>query len=562
MPATPPRVETESPERIRQLLLNFLAAHPQCVLLEAGEVLFDMVEAHYTIDNSPDKVILHLWSEERNQVRRVVSAVQREDVLRLKALRFGQKEPESLELVSQRTKRVPATTGGTRTRFLRTLERVLRRTFPDQALDDLRASMDLEHSFGPAYARGLQRSGQRAWAVIGVGAEETAATIDGVLTIGILWLARCRERVSGRQVVEGLRVIVPKGMAATTLARMAWLDARIAKFALFELDAASETLDLRDARDHGNLATRLMRAPDESAATDPAGRFAAALPTVLALLPEAVRGSAEMRPAAHRRACLLPEPSDGFEMRLRSSAELAFLRHGLEFARIRMSFGAQSFNRELQVTVGAGPQETLLTDRNAGEMRARIAELFARRSAVSPPHGGAPGRLDPLFRLQPERWLESLLRADLSALDPQLEREPAYVQVPAVAGASDRGMLDLLAVTIDRRLAVIEIKADEDLQLAMQGLDYWIRVRDHHLANVDPATGLGDLQRLGYFPETRLRSEPPLLFLVAPALRIHPSTETILRHFDPRVEWTLVALDERWRTRVRPVWRRRSSRLG
>ena len=48
---------------------------------------------------------------------------------------------------------------------------------------------------------------------------------------------------------------------------------------------------------------------------------------------------------------------------------------------------------------------------------------------------------------------------------------------------ADRGMLDLLGVTDDGRLAVIELKADEDLHLALQGLDYWVRVRWHHLQN-------------------------------------------------------------------------------
>ncbi len=63
--------------------------------------------------------------------------------------------------------------------------------------------MDLEHSFGPAYARGLLVRGQQCWALIGVNAEESQATIDGVLTLGILWLAYCREHVAGKRVCQG-----------------------------------------------------------------------------------------------------------------------------------------------------------------------------------------------------------------------------------------------------------------------------------------------------------------------------------------------------------------------
>jgi hypothetical protein len=106
---------------------------------------------------------------------------------------------------------------------------------------------------------------------------------------------------------------------------------------------------------------------------------------------------------------------------------------------------------------------------------------------------------------------------------------------------------------------VIELKAEEDLHLALQGLDYWVRVRAHHLENPDPVTGLGEFQRNGYFGGVRLARDAPRLFLVAPALRIHPATETVLRYLSPRVEWTLVAIDERWRQEIRVVWKKRSS---
>jgi hypothetical protein len=70
-------------------------------------------------------------------------------------------------------------------------------------------------------------------------------------------------------------------------------------------------------------------------------------------------------------------------------------------------------------------------------------------------------------------------------------------------------------------------------------------------------TGLGEFQRHGYFGGIRLSGEAPRLYLVAPALRVHPATETVLRYLSPRVEWMLVALDERWRDKVKVVWRKR-----
>jgi hypothetical protein len=292
------------------------------------------------------------------------------------------------------------------------------------------------------------------------------------------------------------------------------------------------------------------------------------------------------------------------EQRLRSTAELAFLLHGLEFARARIGLSATSFAQILEMTVGAGENETVLTQSNRAELTEAVAELFRRRRADS-----MDKTKDPLFRAAPERWLESVLRSDLAPLTrhlaaqiprrehsrkhetsandpdpdtignradpppeardrnmadesrviPRLDPHHVYAQVPAIAGAKDRGMLDLLGVTADGRLAVIELKADDDLHLALQGLDYWIRVRHHHLQNPDAATGLGEFQRHGYFRGVELSPQPPRLYLVAPALHIHPATEMILRYFSPRVEWNLLALDERWRSKIRVIWRKSST---
>ena len=215
---------------------------------------------------------------------------------------------------------------------------------------------------------------------------------------------------------------------------------------------------------------------------------------------------------------------------------------------------------------------------------------------------------DPLYRAAPERWLESVLRRDLSPLTrslapaaelkspatgsfaneadpdtignradaaegtapqggaapsrviPRLDPHHVYAQVPAIAGASDRGLLDLLGVTADGRLAVIELKADEDLHFALQGLDYWVRVRHHHLQAPDTLTGMGEFQRHGYFRGVELSPLPPRLYLVAPALHVHPATEIVLRYLSPKVEWHLLGIDERWRQQIRVVWRKQGGR--
>jgi hypothetical protein len=561
----PPRASFAEPaqtvQEIAAALELFLAEHPAAVVVEDGKVLFDMRAAKYALATDHGKCTLQLWSDERNLVRRVSAAVarasaSRDRTLRLTVHRFGQTKPSSLELLADPDRRTPTTREATRVRYLRALERVMLRGqsnncghgWGDWKADGFRTAMDLEKSFGPAYARGSLVHGQQAWAVIAVNAAETQATVDGILTLGVLWLAHCRENAGGGRLYRGLRMIVPHGMATLTASRLAWMNSDAAQWELWEFDEKTEELEQRDAADHGNLTTRLVHHPNIEAASE---RFADAGARVMALVPEAMRAVVERR--------------------IRSGAEMAFLLHGLEFARVRTGYAGESFNRVQQVTFGAGANETPLTEENADDLRELVARLFARRTAgegsgakpddlkpnSSKASGSKPDARDPLYRMQPERWLESMLRRDISQIDAHLDPAHVYTQVPAFA-ASDRGMLDLLGVDKDGRLAVIELKADEDLHLALQGLDYWVRVRWHHQQNPDRSSGLGEFQRHGYFGDVRLAEGAPRLYLVAPALRVHPATEVVLRYLSPRVDWVLVALDERWRRQIKAVWRKRS----
>jgi hypothetical protein len=151
--------------------------------------------------------------------------------------------------------------------------------------------------------------------------------------------------------------------------------------------------------------------------------------------------------------------------------------------------------------------------------------------------------------MYPERWLESLVFKNVSALDSSLDPAHVYSQVPAFS-ASDRAMIDVLTCTREGRLTVLELKADEDMHLALQGLDYWARVLWHH--------NRGEFQQHGYFSGLQLSPQPPLLMLVAPSLRVHPATDTVLRYFSPTIEWSLIGVDERWREGIKVIYRKSS----
>lgn len=516
------------PDQLAAQIQTFLNDHPAAVLLEGGRILFDLRIARTLVAAEHGRCVLHVWSEEHNLIRHVVDITVRKTGLRLHVLRMGQTKPQTLELQPQQ-RRLPSGRENTRTRFIPLLERVLPRYFPDHKVEALRTATDLERSFGPAYARGLLVRGNSAWALIAVNGEESQSLIDGVLTLGILWLHHCREQSAGKRLVEGLRVLVPRGKSAVTAARMAWMHPGAAKWELYELDEKAEDLFLRDCPDRGNIETHLVHAPNAIAAEE---RFRAAVQRVRALLP--VHAAAEM------------------EVVIRTGSEVGLLWHGLEFARVRTAVAEKGFARSEEILFGSGANATLLTEDSAAHLREYVAQLILRRR----PNGD---KRDALYRQQPERWLESMLRRSPDSMDAMIEPHPVYAQVPAFS-AADRAVLDLLAVRRDGRLVVIEIKADEDLHLALQALDYWVRVRRHHHPHRQAASGpneKNDLQRFGYFPGKFLRPDAPLLYLVAPALRIHPATEIVLRYISPDVEWSLIALDERWREKIRVVFRKR-----
>jgi hypothetical protein len=71
-----------------------------------------------------------------------------------------------------------------------------------------------------------------------------------------------------------------------------------------------------------------------------------------------------------------------------------------------------------------------------------------------------------------------------------------------------------------------------------------------------------EFHKFGYFASQNGMPRPlsplaPMLMLVAPALHVHPATDTILRYFSPEIDWRLVAVDEHWREEVKVVFRKR-----
>jgi len=337
--------------------------------------------------------------------------------------------------------------------------------------------------------------------VLGVSSAEDVATIDAILTYGLLWLDWRREHARGK-VVAGLRLFLPEGSSRITTHRLSALAPSTA-VELYETEEARGRARRIDPRDIGNLATWLT--PRR----------------------EAELTLADARPAIERIRALAPgEIGVGMPPGTRDAA-VRF--RGVEFARWhrgKVSFGLDDDRREL-------------TAANWPDLQQLVRELQTYR------HPLAQDTAHRLYRLQAERWLESLVQADPMRIDARLDPRHLYAQVPAFA-AGDRGVIDLLGVTREGRLALIELKTAEDIHLVLQAVDYWLRVRWHHQQD--------DFPRYAYFAGMELQQKLPLLYLVAPGFRFHPATDVLLRYLAPEVEVMRVGLNENWRSGLRVVF--------
>ncbi len=485
---------------LERALADLLAAG-RVEVHENGRWLAALSSLRYEVRSHGAATLLHLWSEERNLVRRVLRVTEQSaDHIVLEVQRFGRSKPDKLEFVSATSER-PANRLA-REKFLNRFRQLLAEQFPDEQIDSLTTASDLEHSLSGCYARGLLHRGQRAWAVMGASATEDTATLDAMLTFALVWFDRAREQTR-KKALAGLRLFLPEGSSRLTVHRLSAL-ASSTHVELFEIQEARWRARPMDLRDIGNLATWLTPLRELEYA-----------------LAESEKGIARIRALAPNGIGVgVPPGTRDVSLRFR----------GVEFARWHR--GTVSF--------GLGDLRQELTAQNWEALARLVRELETFR------HPSAQDTDHPLYRAQAERWLESLVQADPARIDARLDPRYLYSQVPAFA-AGDRGVIDLLGVTREGRLAVVELKAAEDIHLVLQAVDYWLRVRWHLQQD--------DFQRYGYFTGLELHRKPPLLYLVAPGFRFHPSTDVLLRYLSPEVEVTRVGLNENWRRGPQVVFR-------
>lgn len=472
---------------LRDRILDFVASCRQPVLKEDGSEPLAISPDHFQLTGDPgsaaDGLLLEAWDDRRTVSRRIFD-LRAIDArgIVLVSRRFGGREME-ITISDTALRGKHLERNLSRKDFRERFRALLGRQFPGASIERLSTDRDLNRSFSEHYARAVLKRGQQIWAAIGCSEAEGQGAASAILTQGLLWLDHVH--------ASSLHLFVPESAAATTAHRLAWLDPARAEYHLLAMPSSDgfsrtiEPLTPIDISNRGNLRTEL-RGPR----------------TCAAIFPE----------ARDRLRDIAAFP--GVDEEITPRGELSLRYRGLEVAHADA----------LSVTVTETP----------------LTEIACVRNPDS------TDRRNPLYTRSAERWMESILKQDLTPLSLDLEGSPVYSQILSEAGRA-RGLMDLLAITKTGRLVVIELKADEDQNLVFQALDYWMRVRWH--------LERGDLQTAGFFPGRSISPQPPLLWLVFPSIRLHPANDIVMKYLSPLVPVSRLGVNEDWRKGIHVVFR-------
>jgi hypothetical protein len=483
----------------REAIKEFLKTAAQPVLIEPGEDPLPICADRFVLGSRGEACTLECWDETRSLVRRIRAVGKaRRGFLELEVERFGGRTGSLLMIDLAQASNTPTARHGSRLKYREQFRMSLRRQYSSWKLVELSTEPDLHHSLSPAYPRALLRRGNQAIAAIGAG--EDAIDVDGVLSFGLIWLDYLRRRET-RLSVGTLAVFVPIGSENTTCHRVRYLQQDAAEYRVF-VHGSGILEEPVEPGDYTNFSTKLD--PFCAPSADP-----------------------ELAGWMDRLGAI-----DGVERRPRPDGSVSLAVRGLEFA--RTSGSTLLFGIDERHTIHLPNARQLSEIENLAHGLARL------RNAA------AADRANPLYLRHPEAWLESQVRCSANRLDASIRDAPLYGQAPHFAAGS-RGITDVLAVDHDGRLVVVEVKASEDIHLPLQALDYWMRVKWH--------LERGDFEGRGYFPGIPLRSDPPRMLLVAPALDFHPANETVLRYFSTGIQVERIGVGIQWRQELRVMFR-------
>jgi hypothetical protein len=460
---------------------------------------------------SHTRLVFSCWTEKGDRSWRVLAWHWNNQSLLLEASRKLGAELSLIELIPRTSaKAIAATIRSSRQLRCDRLAQLASSWEPQTVVERWGLSRGTRPGQPGRYAQILLKRRTERIAVTGPVVSAHPATVDAFLSTALLWFKRTADRLDP-PLLQQLWLIVSPELLKPVLYRMALLrDGLRSLIRVFTVDDDLTLLTEEICPDKQELwQKRLPRFPPVPAAT-----LTERASQIVAECPEAID-------VVHAR--------HGETIRF----------FGLPFARVRSLLGTE------KVWFGIDRSHRRLLDASTrNDWQNLLQDLRRHRSASAIDHRHA------FYRSAPEAWLESLLRRDISKLDPGLVIAPLHAQFRTARGAK-LGIrpIDLLALRQDGRLVVIELKVSEDREHVLQGADYWRRVEAHRRR--------GHLARARLFGARKIRDQAPLVYLVAPTLRVHPSFQTLASFISRDVEIYRFDINEDWRSGVRVMRRLR-----
>ena len=511
-------IDSEAASATKYEIERALLANNDWLLLTDESPQVELQRGNFEFSVEWGKLIFSWWTETSSQSWRVTAYEIKEAEILFRASRGTGKDifyftlRDAANWRSSDNKKEIAT-NELRTNYAELLAAILQENFHDLRVQriSLRGKFSLAQ---PAqYVRFMLNYQRQNILVVGINERETQTEIDGIITNGMVWAAELKTPV------HRLWLCVPHGKATTVLERLTLLN-------FSEINLRIECLEIDEKENSLQAVKPFSQA--ELLSVHPRGL---------------IWTESENIPISQWRERLVSLAPDVIDVREDAHHKFeSYSIRGLEFARTsdaerrQIKFGVAHYPDEIAAKYFRAEPRKILTEGNFSALANLVNEIVARRNEK-------PADLrHPFYRLRSEAWLESLLRRDIQILDATLNPEFVYAQIPTWLG-DERSVLDLLTINHHGRLVVIEIKAVEDMQLPLQGLDYWLRVEQARIR--------GEFERRGLFAGVEILDQSPLLYLVAPRLRFHRSFKIVTKYFDPDIEAYQIGLNTNWRSGVK-----------
>lgn len=490
---------------------NLIASHAEWFLTQTDHNTEAIRREELDISVSHRRLILSSWTEKGTRSWKIASWELIGDKLVLQTSRRMGAERTSLELIPRASaSAIAATVRAARQLRCEELARLICALHGGAKVEKVALSPGLRRGQPGRYARIVLRRRHERIAVTANVAASNKQDIDAQLSAALIWFIHSSAR-AGPPYIQKLLLVLEVEAIQLAQDRIALLRNRLREaISIYQIDTDwREISEISISERKEVFRKRLARFPRLANTTT-----SKSAQSIIELAPEAI----DVVHARHGET----------------------LRYfGLPFARVRSLMGIE------RVWFGIGGVGLKSLDAGAiHDWENLLKELHEHRSATT------TDRRHALYRTGAESWLESILRRDITRLDPGLIIAPLHAQFrTARGGPTGVRPIDLLALRRDGRLVVIELKVSEDREHVLQGADYWRRVEAHRRR--------GHIARARLFGELKISEESPLVYLVAPTLRFHRTFLTLARTITPDIEIYRFDINEDWRSGVRVMRRTR-----